>query len=107
MRMWGIDPKLMCRQHLLGEHVEMHMFVGTINLGKSIDGYVRGGLVETSLITQRHADLATEMVRRGMNHRSELPDYQILPRGRLNRPANLIDLSSRCAACAQRIHHAT
>jgi hypothetical protein len=45
------------------------------------------------------------MLRRGMNHRSELPDYQVPPQGRLNRSANLIDLSSRCAACAQRIHH--
>lgn len=25
--MWGVDPSAMCRNHLLGEHVEMHMFV--------------------------------------------------------------------------------
>ena len=26
MRMWLVDPKFMCNQHLLGEHVEMHSF---------------------------------------------------------------------------------
>ena len=42
MRMWGVDPKQMCRQHLLGEHVELHMQAGavlekmgfTLSLGK-------------------------------------------------------------------------
>lgn len=24
MRMWMIDPKLLCRKHLLGEHNEIH-----------------------------------------------------------------------------------
>ena len=30
MRMWLVPPQLMCDQHLLGEHLEMHMFIGTI-----------------------------------------------------------------------------
>ena len=36
MRMWMIDPKLLCRKHLLGEHLEIHMFVGTINKGINV-----------------------------------------------------------------------
>ena len=36
MRMWNVDPKLMCNKHLLGEHVEMHMFFGTIQKGISM-----------------------------------------------------------------------
>ena len=35
MRMWLVNPALLCRQHLLGEHVEMHMFAGHI-----LEGYV-------------------------------------------------------------------
>ena len=27
MRMWMINPKLMCDQHLLGEHGELHKFI--------------------------------------------------------------------------------
>ena len=34
--MWNIKTEKMCNQHLLGEHVEMHMFVGTLNKNKSI-----------------------------------------------------------------------
>ena len=45
MRMWMVDPKIMCRKHLLGEHVEHHMFVGTINKRISIVGYLRDNLL--------------------------------------------------------------
>ena len=27
MRMWMIDPTLLCRKHLLGEHGELHKFI--------------------------------------------------------------------------------
>ena len=40
MRMWMVDPKKMCRKHLLGEHVEIHMMVGTLLKGRSIDGFL-------------------------------------------------------------------
>ena len=52
MRMWMIDPKMLCKKHLLGEHVELHMFVGTINKNKKLDGYKKNGLVE--VIVCRH-----------------------------------------------------
>jgi hypothetical protein len=50
VRMWGIDERFMCRQQLLGEHVEMHMIAGSIKRGKSIEGYTLNGLIETSRI---------------------------------------------------------
>jgi hypothetical protein len=28
--MWMVDPRLVCSKHLLGEHVELHMFVGCL-----------------------------------------------------------------------------
>ena len=37
MRMWMIDPTMLCTKHLLGEHVELHMFVGTINKNKKLN----------------------------------------------------------------------
>ena len=36
MRMWLVPPSHMCRKHLLGEHVELHMLLGTLKKGKSI-----------------------------------------------------------------------
>lgn len=75
MRMWMVDPKIMCRQHLLGEHVEIHMLVGTLNKGKSIQGYLDRGLVEPHLMWLRHERLVLEMLRRGYRHNSPLPEY--------------------------------
>ena len=58
MRMWKVNPKVMCRQHLLGEHVEMHMFVGCWNKGIKLNGYLEGGLVELCEVKNRHDELA-------------------------------------------------
>ena len=76
MRMWMIDPKMLCKKHLLGEHVELHMFVGTINKNKKLDGYKKNGLVEVHNIKLRHRELAAEMIARGMNHQSPLVDFK-------------------------------
>lgn len=73
MRMWKISPRLMCDRHLLGEHLEMHMFVGTINKRKWIDGYLKNNLVEVAYIHTRHDELVQEMQQRGMNHNSPPP----------------------------------
>lgn len=67
-----VKPELMCNMHLLGEHVELHMFVGTMKLGRSLTGYVRNNLVEPRSIVRRHQELAFEMIRRGMKHNSDL-----------------------------------
>lgn len=103
MRMWKVDPKLLCNKHLLGEHVEMHMFVGTIRRGKSIKGFVETGLVEVHSIKERHAELGAEMVRRGFTHKSPLPDYRSHRSGRVDVKANIVELSRRCPQCRKRI----
>lgn len=101
MRMWGVDPRLMCRAHLLGEHVEMHMFAGCILKGKSIDGYIRSGLVDLDKISFRHDELAYEMERRGYSHCSPLPEIGCQTGGRVDTRANLEELARRCRECAQ------
>lgn len=105
MRMWGVDPRLLCRQHLLGEHKEMHMFKGTLEAGISIRGYVDKGLVEVHKIIMRHDTLATEMTKRGMNHKSPLPeelsDY-LWEEGSVDVNANLQELARRCPSCRER-----
>lgn len=40
MRMWGVDPKVLCTKHMIGEHAETHMFLGTIKKGTSIKGLI-------------------------------------------------------------------
>lgn len=34
MRMWVVNPKILCRKHLLGEHVELHMATGHLQRGR-------------------------------------------------------------------------
>ena len=104
MRMWNVDPRLMCRKHLLGEHVEMHMFAGTLAKGVSIQGYVDGGLVEVDRIRIRHDELAAEMERRGYRHSSPLrDDCPSFCAGRVNAEENLAELARRCPQCAAAI----
>jgi Pyrimidine dimer DNA glycosylase len=43
MRMWLVDPRLMCSQHLLGEHVELHMLVGSLNRKKTSMAFYAAG----------------------------------------------------------------
>lgn len=100
MRMWNVDPKLLCRKHLLGEHVEMHMFIGTLEIGNRMDGYVNGGLVEIHNIRKRHDELAAEMTRRGMKHQSPITSkVELYEAGKVDAATNLVELARRCSEC--------
>lgn len=74
MRMWMVDPRIMCKQHLLGEHAEIQMFIGTISRGKSVRGYLEKGLLEVHSLYARHEELVEEMKRRGYNHSSGIDE---------------------------------
>ena len=110
MRMWKVPPKLLCDKHLLGEHVEMHMFVGSIRKGIDISTYIDTGLVEVDSIRVRHAELVDEMKRRGMNHKSPLPTFSLAKYrgsevgfGYVSGERSLRELTKRCASCKERI----
>jgi len=108
MRMWNVPPEILCNQHLLGEHVEMHMFAGSINKGISIKGYIKKGLVEPGKIEERHAELVIEMERRGMNHQSPLPRIKKngYGKGHVDITQSLNTLMRRCARCRKRMAEA-
>lgn len=112
MRQWMVDPKIMCRKHLLGEHVEHHMFVGTINKGLSMTGYLEGNLLEILSLHERHAELVKEMGARGYNHRSGLPGVRYAGswedvNKKIDRPASLKELLRRCPECRARYEEAS
>ena len=64
----------MCRQHLLGEHLEMHMFVDALKKRKKIDGFIFNNLFEPKSLYKRHEDLKNEMLKRRYNHKSEIDE---------------------------------
>lgn len=99
MRMWLINPKQMCRKHLLGEHVEMHMFKGTIEGGKSINGYLKNGLVDLGKIKKRHDELVIEMKKRGYKHNSPMINFNEGKIYSVIKEKNIKELCKRCKEC--------
>lgn len=104
--MWMVDPKLMCRQHLLGEHNEIHKICGSLKKGRSITGYIQHNCIEMLSLESRHNDLVKEMISRGYNHNSPLDtdfDIDYLPFYELiytiDRQKNHDLLKSRCVNC--------
>ena len=98
MRMWMLPPETMCRKHLLGEHVELHMLLGSLRRGKNIDGFLAGKLV-------------LEMERRGYRHASPLDEAECETLARrygrtgtgIDAGANAAELARRCPECAKRL----
>lgn len=106
-RMWGVDPRLLCRNHLLGEHREMHQEVGTLRNhphGRAIvEGHAERGQVDTRKLQERHDELVEEMERRGFEHDSPLAYEDELALGTIDVAANREDLAERCDACRERM----
>jgi hypothetical protein len=104
MRMWMVDPRIMCRQHLLGEHAEIHMFIGTISRGDSVKGYLEKGLLEIHSLCSRHDELVREMKRRNYRHDSAMSKKWKQARilGSIDKDKNLKQLVSRCQRCRER-----
>lgn len=104
MRMWMVNPKLMCRQHLLGEHKEIHMFAGVLKKGTSINGYLKNKLIDTDNLNSRHDELVTEMKARGYNHKTPLKPIHMLPGlGTVSVDKSFMELYRRCPDCRARI----
>jgi ABC-type phosphate transport system auxiliary subunit len=99
-----VDPQIICRQHLLGEHVEIHMFVGAISHGKSVKGYLEKGLLEVQSLYARHEELVEEMKRRGYMHCSDMDEKRrkTEERGQVDRKKSLEELLKRCSRCERR-----
>ena len=75
MRVWDVDPAILCRQHLLGEHRELHGLWNILVLGK--DGYSKHPetlrwIGRQKALFLRHEALVVEMKRRGYNHNTPL-----------------------------------
>lgn len=104
MRMWGVNPKFLCRKHLLGEHLELHMFLGTIKKGVSIKGFVKNGLIDTSKLEQRHNELVEEMANRGYKHKTPLSYKDNLHIGKIDTNNSINELNKRCKDCRERIN---
>lgn len=102
-----VDPKLMCNQHLIGEHGEMHKFLPSFRKGYKVDGRFDPVVqIQFHGYVARHDRLAQEMIRRGMNHKSPLkdvPDFKKTYPQHFDKTVDIwksvADLQLRCEKC--------
>ncbi len=98
-RMWMVNPSKLCRNHLLGEHKELHQLIGSLNKGKSVQGHIDKGQIEIHNIKSRHNALVKEMTKRGYKHLSPLPKFKDFKAGKINISLNEKELARRCKDC--------
>ena len=98
-----IPSELLCDQHLLGEHKEQHMLVGSILKGISLQGYIDAELVALHLIRERHEESIAEMDKRGFGHASDLVDYPKQEPTRVDPRESIRELARRCLKCRRRM----
>lgn len=102
-----VDPRIMCRQQLLGEHAEVHAFVGAMDRGYSVKRYLVNGLLELHSLHSRHEELVKEMERRGYRHASSFDEKwkQAERLGTIDREKSYKQLMNRCSRCRERYMH--
>lgn len=110
MRMWMINPLLLCNNHLLGEHNELHKHRHLFIKQHSIKGRITPLVqIEPANMGYRHDALVREMERRGMNHQSPYtqPDISYLPlwqqEAQVSQVISMAHLIQRCPDCTNRI----
>jgi len=79
------------------------MFIGAINKGKSLQGYLIKGLLDPKTLQSRHGLIAKEMLLRDFKHNSPLPYAKCKLKGKVNIKANIKELAKRCNECRKRI----
>jgi len=77
MRVWDLPPRILCREHLLGEHRELHAVYSIILNSKK--GYSHHPetirwVGKLPALKIRHEQIVKEMERRGYKHHSPLID---------------------------------
>ena len=108
MRIWDLPPRLLCRQHLLGEHRELHGVWTVLTCQRK--GYSRHPETRRwkgclKALFRRHEALVREMDRRGYVHRSPLDPRRARGRARqrtyVDTPARQrVLLKGKGCACA-------
>lgn len=104
MRMWGVHPRKLCRKHLLGLHVELHMIAGCVNKNKKLDKYLKTGLIDLKRVVCFHKKVEIEMKVRGYNHKTPLENLDISKyeyHGYIDYDKSKYDLIQRCLECAK------
>lgn len=102
-RQWLSPPDAMCRRHLLGEHLEAHIFVSKMEKSWSLDGFIRGSMFfGAEYIKFRHDWLSRYI----SGHKTplnidhiDLDRYPLLEPDAYHMLKSVNDLIGRCEEC--------
>lgn len=102
-RQWLADPKLMCKNHYLGEHAETHMFLTKMEKHYSLKGFTAGSMFfGAEFVKQRH-DLIASML---SGHKTPLEiteklkcEYPLIVPDEDDYRKSYLDLWTRCSEC--------
>lgn len=75
MRIWDIPPEKLCRNHLLGEHTELHAMWNILTHGKKAYANhpeTKRWKGKLKALFRVHEAIVHEMLARGYNHKSPL-----------------------------------
>ena len=77
MRIWDVNPKLLCRKHLLAEHRELHGLWNILTKHKGKGGYSHHPetlrwVGKNRALYNRHELLVKEFIKRGYKHLTPL-----------------------------------
>lgn len=79
MRIWDVDPKLLCQKHLVAEHRELHGLWNILTKHECKGGYSKHPetlrwVGKTKALFNRHKTLVEEFNQRGYNHQTPLDE---------------------------------
>jgi len=113
----GVDPSLICDQHLLGIWKEIHQVLGAVKKGRSIEGHEKDFQVMPEFIADRMLSIHAEGKYRGFDFKQKyewsdidamFEKCQVHEDVWLdNSPIqayNTLKLFSRCRKCRQRLY---
>jgi len=109
IRMWMVDPRIMCTRHLCREHCEIHRLVSNLRKGRNVRKYLLQQVIDISSIYARHKEIEEEIMARGGKLDSPLSVAECVAFARwygsttINMGRSLSDLSCCCKQCQKRI----
>jgi len=114
MRMWMVNPQIFCPKHASGQHVEIHMAIGSCLKGTPpIERWIDKDLLEPLSFKYYH-DLVAKRLK---NHKTPLSQETFLKacstllgvhlRHKIDRKASLQELLRRCPACRKNYQQIT
>jgi hypothetical protein len=95
MRIWDVDPKLLCQKHLVAEHRELHGLWNILTKHGGNGGYSKHPetlrwVGKTKALFARHEALIREFRKRGFNHHTPLDEKLATGKATQNKLINTI-----------------